>query len=424
MPDARCPTSGACVTSDVGTGHTTGTGVGSRLLGVTFRGRAVPVTVVLLLGYALSRLLSTALLALAWLASPRGAWSTAHFHGGTDFVSFLTSWDARWYEQVVLHGYPATLPLDAAGEVTYNSWAFLPGFPAFARALMAVTGLPFEAAGIIVSVLFGAAATVMLHRILVQRFAPTQALWGAVLFAFGPLSFLLQLAYAESTFLFFLFVSIWFMQRRRYLAMIPFALVACFTHPGALAVAAAIVVQGLHRVWRRHPVPHREWISGLAAIVVIVVATALWPVLASAVSGHPSAYFDTELAWWRAYFGPVIFIPFSPFFLLYGHLWGVWGPVAVLTVMAAVAYWLTRRSTRVYQLHHLPVRGLPPHAEPDQDAPPAVAPPRSPRVVAHAASPVPLAARQYPVAADRDHRALGDLPAVKPRQRAIGSPHA
>jgi hypothetical protein len=336
------------VTSDVGTGLTMRTGVGSRLLNLTVRGRAVPVTVVLLIGYALSRLLSTALLALAWLAFPSGAWSTAHFHGGTDFVSFLTSWDTRWYEQVVVNGYPTTLPLDAAGEVTYNTWAFLPIFPAISRAVMVITGLPFEAVGIIVSVLFGAAATVMLHRILLQRFAPTQALWGTVLFVFGPLSFLLQLAYAESTFLFFLFVSFWFMQRRRYLAMIPFALVASFTHPGALALAAAIGVQGLHRVWRRHPVPHREWISGVTAIVVIVAATALWPVLASAVTGHPSAYFDTELAWWRAYFGPVIFIPFSPFFLLYGHLWGVWGPLAVLTVMAAVAYWLTRRSTRVY----------------------------------------------------------------------------
>jgi hypothetical protein len=321
---------------------------GSRLLRLQSRGRAVPVTAVLLLGYVLARALSTSLLAIFWRAFPDGPWSTAYFHGGAGFLSFLGSWDTRWYQQVALHGYPTALPLDAAGNVTYNTWAFFPVFPAISRGLMAVTGLPFEVAGMLVAGLFGAAAMIALHRVLLVRLAPTQALWGALLFVFGPLSFLLQVAYAESTFLFLLFVALWFVQHKRYLAMIPFALVASFTHPGTLALAAAIGIQGLHRLWRRHPIPHREWITGVVAIAVIVGAALLWPVLASAVTATPSAYFDTELAWWRAYFGPVIFVPFSPFFLLYGHLWGVWGIIAVVVVGAAVIFWLTRHSMRVF----------------------------------------------------------------------------
>jgi hypothetical protein len=321
---------------------------GSRLLRLQLRGRAVPVTAVLLLGYVLARALSTSLLAIFWRAFPDGPWSTAYFHGGAGFLSFLGSWDTRWYQQVALHGYPTALPLDAAGNVTYNTWAFFPVFPAISRGLMAVTGLPFEVAGMLVAGLFGAAAMIALHRVLLVRLAPTQALWGALLFVFGPLSFLLQVAYAESTFLFLLFVALWFVQHKRYLAMIPFALVASFTHPGTLALAAAIGIQGLHRLWRRHPIPHREWITGVVAIAVIVGAALLWPVLASAVTATPSAYFDTELAWWRAYFGPVIFVPFSPFFLLYGHLWGVWGIIAVVVVGAAVIFWLTRHSMRVF----------------------------------------------------------------------------
>ena len=342
------PTSGALVTSDVGTEVRTGNGVGSRLLNLSIRGRAVPVTVVLLGGYSLARLLTTGFLVLAWWASPNGPWSMGYFRGGADFLSFLASWDTRWYGQVALHGYPTTLPTDAVGNVTYNTWAFLPVFPAISRGVMAVTGLPFGAAGIVVAVLFGAAATLTLHRVLLERFGRTQALWGALFFAFGPLSFLLQVAYAESTFLFFLFLALWFMQRRRYLAMIPFAVVASFVHPGALALAAAIAVQGLHRLWRRHPIAHREWITGVTTILAIVAATLLWPVLASVMSGHPSAYFDTELAWWRAYFGPVIFVPFSPFFLLFGHLAGIWGVVGVVALGAAVLFWVTRRSMRVY----------------------------------------------------------------------------
>lgn len=336
------------MTSDVGAEVSSGSGVESRLLSLRIRGRIIPVTAVLLIGYVLARLLTTGFMALLWWGAESGDWWTAHYNGGSGFLGFLNSWDSRWYEKIALHGYPTRLPVDAIGDVKQNPWAFFPVFPAIVRGLMLVTGLGWDVACIVIAVLFGAAATVALHRVLLVRFSGTQALWGAVFFAFGPLSFLLQVGYAESTFLFFLFIAIWFMQRRRYLALIPFALVASFTHPGTLALAAAIGFQGLHRLWRRHPIAHREWITGLAAVAVITAVALLWPVLVSTVTGDPSGYFDTELAWWRQYLGRVIFVPFSPFFLFYGHLWGVWGVLLVAVVLAAVLFWLTRRSTRVY----------------------------------------------------------------------------
>lgn len=322
---------------------------GSRLLTLRIRGRAVPVTVVLLAGYLAARLLTTGLLVLAWVLFPDGPWAHAYFATEPGFLGFLNSWDTRWYQQIVLHGYPSRLPIDAVGDVKYNTWAFFPVFPGLVAGVTAVTGLAYNIASILVATVFGGAATLALHRVLLGRFRRTQALWGALLFAFGPMSFLLQLGYAESTFLFFLFVALVFMQRRRYLAMIPFALVASFAHPGALALAAAIGFQGVHRLWRRNPIPHREWITGIAAIAAIVAAALFWPILVTAITGDPSGYFDTELAWWRAYLGRVIFVPFTPFFLFYGDLWGVWGVLLVVLVLAAVAFWLTRRATmRVY----------------------------------------------------------------------------
>jgi len=321
---------------------------GSRLLSLRVGGRLVPVTVVLIVGYLLARLLTTGLLALAWWAFPDGPWAHAYFATEPGFLGFLNTWHTRWYQQIVLHGYPSRLPIDAVGDVKYNTWAFFPVFPGIVRGLMAATGLGFEVVSVAVATAFGGAATIALHRVLLVQFKRTQALWGAILFAFGPMSFLLQLGYAESTFLFFLFVALWFMLRRRYLAMIPFALVASFTHPGALALGAAIGFQGLHRLWRRHPIAHREWITGIVAITAIVAAALFWPLLVTAITGDPSGYFDTELAWWRAYLGRVIFVPFTPFFLFYGDLWGIWGILLVVAVLAAVAFWLTRRSTRRY----------------------------------------------------------------------------
>ncbi len=321
---------------------------GSRLLGLRLRGRAVPVTVVLLAGYLVARLLTTGLLALAWWLFPDGPWAHGYFAAEPGFLGFLNSWDTRWYEQIVLHGYPAHLPVDSLGDVEYNTWAFFPVFPAIVKAVMTVTGLGFDVAGMAVATVFGGAATVALHRVLLVQFKRTQALWGALLFAFGPMSFLLQVGYAESTFLFFLFVAIWFMQKRRYLGMLPFALIASFTHPGALALAAAIGFQGIHRLWRRNPIAHREWITGIAAIAIIVGAALFWPVLVTSITGDPSGYFDTELAWWRPALGRINFVPFTPSFLLFFHLWGPIGIGVVAVVILAVFFWLTRRSTHVY----------------------------------------------------------------------------
>jgi hypothetical protein len=42
----------------------------------------------------------------------------------------------------------------------------------------------------------------------------------------------------------------------------------------------------------------------------------------------------------------VIFVPFTPFYLLYGMLWGWFGYALVTVVLAAVVFWLSRRSTR------------------------------------------------------------------------------
>jgi hypothetical protein len=310
---------------------------------VRFAGRGLPVWAVLVGVFAASRLVSTGVLALLW-ATTRGAWFS-HYDGGDDFWGFLQSWDVQWYRRVAFEGYPAELPIDANGDVRQNTWAFFPVFPALVR-FVTFTGLPYDVAAMGVAIVFGLLATVALHRMLVQHFAPRQALWGAIFFTSGPLSWMLQLGYAESTYLFFLFCALAAMVSRRYLIMIPFALVACFTHPGALALAAALGLQGIFRLVRRQRILWHEWVTAGSAIVLITAATLFWPVLIAQLTGDPSGYFDTELGWWRQYLGRGIFVPFTRFYLLYGMLWGWFGYALVTVVLAAVVFWLTRRSTR------------------------------------------------------------------------------
>lgn len=307
-------------------------------------GHLVPVWVVLVVGFVVGRLVSTGVLALLW-GTTQGQWF-AHYDGGSDFWGFLNSWDVKWYHRVALEWYPHELPIDSNGDVKQNTWAFFPLFPAVVRGIMLVTGGDYNVIAMVVAIAFGLLATLALHRALVQHFAPRPALWGALFFTTGPLSWMLQVGYAESMYLFFLFCAIAAMVSRRYLIMIPFALVASFTHPGALALAAALGLQGIFRLVRRQRIFWHEWVTAGLAILLITAAALFWPVLIAQITGDPSGYFDTELGWWRQYLGRVIFVPWTPFFLLYGSLWGVWGILLVAFVFALVIFWLSRPSTR------------------------------------------------------------------------------
>ena len=309
-------------------------------------GRTVPLAAALVAMYALSRVVSTGLLLVAY-ALPHHR-PDAYLNPGPGFSGFLTAWDSLWYREIALHGYPAQLPLFPDGDVSYNAWAFFPVYPAVVHGLMTVTGLTFEWAGPLVSVVAGGAAVFALHRVVRLRFGMRAAWWASVFFAFGPMAWLLQLAYAESLFLFFVFCALAAMMRRRYVLMLPFAVLASFTHPGALALGAALVIKAVVRLARRQPIRWQHWAAGAGVIVVVVTAGLAWPIIAAGVTGDPSAYFDTEFAWWQDFIGRTLLIPFSPAFLLFHRALGIGGIVLVAVVLVAfVVVMVTRPGRRL-----------------------------------------------------------------------------
>jgi hypothetical protein len=307
-------------------------------------GRAVPLWAALLTMYALSRLVSTGMLGLALALPHQRPAGYPAFEPGVE--GFVRSWDSLWYERIALHGYPAHLPIGADGHVLPNPWAFFPVFPALSRLLMEVTGLPFWIAGPALATVAGGAAVFALHRVVRLRFGSRAAWWASVLFAFGPMAWLLQLGYTESLFLFLLFSAIAAMMRRRYLVMLPFAILASFTHPGALALGAALVIKAAVRLFRRHPIRPRHWVGGNLVTLLVVLSGLAWPAIAGAVTGDPTAYFDTEFAWWADFIGRVPLIPFSPAFLLYGRLFGIWGVLLVGWFLALFVLFMIGREGR------------------------------------------------------------------------------
>jgi hypothetical protein len=297
--------------------------------------------------YAASRVLTTGILAIFYWLAPGLGWAFGDHVHRPDFISFMDSWDAKFYHRIAMSGYPTNLPFDVHGHVEPNAWAFLPVYPWLTRAIMAATGMNFATSGVLLSVLCGAGAAVLLHRILRSRIGSIAALWTVVFFCVGPMSFVLQVAYAESLFLLLMFASMLALVTRRYLLMIPFGVVAAFTHPGALALAAGLGILVIVGLIRRDAVPLRDRVRMLVAAAAIAVAGFAWPIIAGAATGYRSAYFDTELAWWTGYVGRTHFVPFTPWFVMSSTYLGTAGIVLVVVVVGGFVWWLTRRSTRV-----------------------------------------------------------------------------
>jgi hypothetical protein len=297
--------------------------------------------------YAASRLFTTALLAITYLVVTAAHGQVGDSIGTPAFPDFLTMWDSRFYREIAVSGYPARLPLDAAGNVTENPWAFLPVYPLLVRGLM-VTGLDFSIAGPALSLLFGAGSAVVLYWMLEPRVGSHSALWAARLFCFAPLSFVLQTGYAESLFLFLFLVSVWMLAQQHYWLVLPFGLLAAFTRPGALALAAAVGIQLIVGLVRRDPVTARTRLAMIVSGGAILLAGFSWPVIAALVTGYRSAYFDTELAWWTGYVGRIHFVPMTPWFLLASRYLGWAGVMLVVGLVVAFLWWLTRPRMRAF----------------------------------------------------------------------------
>jgi hypothetical protein len=313
--------------------------------------QAAPPVVVVLVLYALSRLVSSAWLGgLFTLATSQG-WAFASHRADPSFASFSGSWDASFYRTIAREGYPTELPVDDDGHVLPNPWAFLPVFPGLVRGVATVLGVDlagnaFFAIGLVVAVVAGGGATVLLHRIVLETAGPQSALWAAALFCFGPLSFVLQVAYAESLMLLLTFGALLAMVRRRYLLMVPLGVVAAFTRPGVLAVALALAVTAVVRLRREgRAFRRRERVSVVVAGLLISAAGLAWPVVADHVTGRSGAYLDTELSWWVGFVGRQHFAPLTPWFVMAGTFLGVAGIVLVGVLLGVLAWALTRRST-------------------------------------------------------------------------------
>ncbi|ROS76938.1 hypothetical protein [Cellulomonas sp. PhB143] len=262
-------------------------------------------------------------------------------------------WDASWYRSIAEGGYPSTLPRGDDGAVEQNAWAFYPLFPVLARGLTSLTGLGWDVVAPTLSLLLGAAAMLVIHRLVagadraVAR-RPGLPLATVAVVSVFPSSPVLQTAYTESLGLLLVATTLLLLVRRRYEWAAGAVLLLGLSRAVALPMACVVLWHGLVRArhwWRaraaapagaRAAARGRALVDGArvgALLVITLLAGVAWQLVVGAVTGERDAYFRTQSAW-RA--GADV-VPVQPWIDVSRWLWGDAGPWIMLAVLVAFA---------------------------------------------------------------------------------------
>ncbi|ANP71988.1 hypothetical protein [Cryobacterium arcticum] len=282
--------------------------------------------------WLLSRLVTTTLVLALASVQGQNPWTPAK----PGYTAFANMWDALWYNIVAVGGYPSVLPVTVDGHVGENAWAFMPGYPAVVRVLMLVTGAPWASMAVVVSVACSLGTALLFYRLMRRVQPESTALFAVVLFCAAPLSPLLQFGYAESMQLLLLTLALLLVLQRRYLVLVPVIALMALTRPSGLAFALFLALHVGFRWYSRvrDPFPVREAVTASSVAVFSGLMGLAWPAIAWAVTGSPTAYTDTELAWRSAYIGYQELVPFAAWFQ--SGVWWLGQPLGILVVVAVI----------------------------------------------------------------------------------------
>lgn len=272
---------------------------------------------------------------------------TVHFPtvGDPGYWVATTNWDGQWYKQIALHGYPSTLPI-VNGSVAQNEWAFYPLYPGMCRALMEVTGLPFEVVAPLLSTVLGGIAVVLLYRLLLVGAGRFVAAATVLCLTVFPASPVLQVAYTESLALLLIVLVMWALRSRRYLLVLALCVPLSLTRGIAPAMAICMGVYWILRWWhwREDPFERLEMIRVAGLTLAVGALAGLWPFIVGLATGTPDGFMETQRAW-RVNQDRAILNNW------WSRIDDYYGPVVATVVMLAILPLLVvlfRRATRVW----------------------------------------------------------------------------
>jgi hypothetical protein len=262
------------------------------------------------------------------------------------YALIAANWDGQWYRLIADAGYPLHLPVGPTGHVAMSTWAFYPLYPLSAALLSRMTGLPFTTVGPVLNLALGAAAVLLMYRLLRRTTSAFVASATTLLTCTFMAAPALQLDYTESLALLLVCLALTLLQDRRYAGFALSALALALTRPIALALVPVVAAhwwvrdRGADR--GRFPTKER-WRVGLL-VPWCVAVTGIWPLVAAVVTRDTHAYLETMSAW-KAYQHN------TPIISWLGYVWrgnGVAGLVVCAVATALLVLAVRRPAARAW----------------------------------------------------------------------------
>ncbi|HEX2039540.1 MAG TPA: glycosyltransferase family 39 protein [Acidimicrobiales bacterium] len=223
------------------------------------------------------------------LVTVLGAFCARYFAPGNAVArAFTETWDAGFYITIAEDGYPSTVP-EAPSVV-----GFFPLYPLLARAVAAVVpGVEVPGAGLLVTLLAGAGATLLVWQLANRTFDRQAADRAALLFCFFPGSYALSMVYTEGVFILCAAACLLLLEQRRWWPAALVAGVGSAARPTGFVLALTCAfAAGVH--WRRT----REW-KPLLAVPLAAAGFVAFLVYLQLRVGDWMAYRRVQERWWE-----------------------------------------------------------------------------------------------------------------------------
>ena len=228
------------------------------------RSRWIRALLVGLAAYVVSRMcvVAAAGVRAAQLAVDARADGTPEPSAFETITNVLTSWDGRWYLELVRRGYPDSIPPDITYEQLEARAAFFPVYPWSVRALDAVLPGGDTVAALGLNFVLGAIALVLVGLIARRLYSISAAARAMTLFAVFPGSFVLSFAYSEATLIVLAAACLLLLLDERWILAGVTAAVATGARPNGIALVVACAVASFIAIRTS-----RDWRSLVAPVL-------------------------------------------------------------------------------------------------------------------------------------------------------------
>lgn len=187
----------------------------------------------------------------------------------------LDRWDGLIYVRIAAHGYERHFVLLPSGRPARMDIAFFPLYPYLMRAVSTVTRMPYEASGVLISVLAGIAAAVGIAVLVEPRLGRRSALLSVALWAVGVEAMIQSMVYVQALIAALAVWTVVALVRGRRLLAVVLVVLAGLCHSTAAALVLTVMAAGVLELVRANRGAAPRDARSVAGAVGMVVAAPL-----------------------------------------------------------------------------------------------------------------------------------------------------